>query len=35
MTDNQLAAAFMAAPFLLLAVIWLVGTTVLQIIGDE
>jgi hypothetical protein len=35
MTDAQLAALFCAAPFLLLTACWLVGLTVLAIIGDE
>lgn len=35
MTDNQLAAAIMAAPFLALSLIWLVGTTAIIFWGDE
>lgn len=35
MSDAQLAAALMAAPFLALSIIWLVGTTALAIMGDE
>lgn len=35
MTDAQLATAIMAAPFLTLSLIWLVGTTVVALLGDE
>lgn len=35
MSDAQIAAALMAAPFIALSIIWLVGTTILAIIGDE
>jgi len=35
MSDAQLAAALMAAPFLALSLIWLVGTTVVALLGDE
>lgn len=35
MTDVQLATFLLAAPFLLLAVIWLVGTTAITFWGDE
>lgn len=35
MTDHQIAAALVAAPFLILSIIWLIGTTVLAIMGNE
>ena len=35
MTDAQLATLLCAAPFLALSIIWLVGTTVVALLGDE
>ena len=35
MSDAQLATAIMAAPFVALSLIWLVGTTAISFWGDE
>ena len=35
MTEQQTASLFMAAPFLLLTIIWIVGLTVVALLGDE
>lgn len=35
MTSHQLAAFLCAAPFLLLTIIWIVGLTVVALLGDE
>lgn len=35
MSNAQLACLLAAAPFLALSIIWLVGTTILAVIGDE
>lgn len=35
MSDAQLAALLCAAPFLAISLIWLVGTTVVALLGDE
>jgi hypothetical protein len=35
MSDAQFATALFAAPFLLLTAIWIVGLTVVALIGDD
>lgn len=35
MNDHQLAALLMAAPFLTLCAIWMAGSAILALIGDE
>lgn len=35
MTDAQLACLLAASPFLTLCVIWMAGSAILAIIGDE
>jgi hypothetical protein len=35
MTDHQLAALLCAAPFLTLCAIWMAGSAILALIGDE
>lgn len=35
MTDAQLAALLCATPFLTLCAIWMSGTAILAVIGDE
>lgn len=35
MTDAQLAALLMAAPFLTLCAIWMAGSAILALIGDD
>jgi hypothetical protein len=35
MTDAQLACLLMAAPFLTLCAIWMAGSAILALIGDD
>jgi hypothetical protein len=35
MTDHQIAALLCAAPFLTLCAIWMAGSAILALIGDE
>lgn len=35
MSDAQIATALFASPFLILSIVWLVGTTAITFWGDE